>query len=109
MTDKDKNDLSVTLKNTQYKYTGENINFTTNVEDNFTLKSNISGNTLSSKAITAVEGKDLNPLKNVGDSDILKVTINKIGDEELNRTMPQELLIPQDIIQQIRQLLLLVI
>ena len=85
LTDKDKNDLSVTLKNTQYKYTGENINFTTNVENNFTLKSNISGNTLSSKAITAVEGKDLNPLKNVGDSDILKVTINKIGDEELNR------------------------
>ena len=90
LTNKDENDLSVTLKNTQYKYTGENINFTTNVEDNFTLKSNISGNTLSSKAITAVEGKDLNPLKNVGDSDILKVTINKstangLGDKELDR------------------------
>ena len=90
LTNKDENDLSVTLKNTQYKYTGENINFTTNVEDNFTLKSNISGNTLSSKAITAVEGKDLNHLKNVGDSDILKVTINKstangLGDKELDR------------------------
>ena len=90
LTNKDENDLSVTLKNTQYKYTGEDIDFKTNVEDNFTLKSNISGNTLSSKAITAVEGKDLNSLKNVGDSDILKVTINKstangLGDKELDR------------------------
>ena len=84
LTDKDKNDLSVNLKNTQYKYTGENINLITNVEDNFTLKSNISGNTLSSKAITSfapVEGT----LKNVGDSSAVKVAITKTGDKELNR------------------------
>ena len=84
LTDKDKNDLAVNLKNTQYKYTGENIDFITNVEDNFTLKSNISGNTLSSKAITGavpVEGT----LKNVGDSSTVKVAITKTGDKELNR------------------------
>lgn len=54
LTDKTKNDLAVNLKKTQYKYTGSAINLLTNVEDNFTLKSNISGNTLKAKAITSV-------------------------------------------------------
>ena len=85
LTDKDKNDLSVSLKNTQYKYTGENINLLTNVEDNFTLKSNISGNTLDSKAITSVTYTNLSSLKDVGDSDTVKVAITKTGDKELNR------------------------
>ena len=85
LTDKDKNDLSVSLKNTQYKYTGEKINLLTNVEDNFTLKSNISGNTLDSKAITNVTYTNLSSLKDVGDSDTVKVAITKTGDKELNR------------------------
>ena len=84
LTDKTKNDLAVNLKKTQYKYTGSAINLLTNVEDNFTLKSNISGNTLKAKAITdvnLVEGT----LMNAGDSAKVKVSITKTYDDELNR------------------------
>ena len=84
LTDKTKNDLAVNLKKTQYKYTGSAINLLTNVEDNFTLKSNISGNTLKAKAITSVNLVD-GTLTNAGDSAKVKVSITKTGDDELNR------------------------
>ena len=84
LTDKTKNDLAVNLKKTQYKYTGSAINLLTNVEDNFTLKSNISGNTLKAKAITSVAPVE-GTLTNVGDSTKVKVAITKTGDDELNR------------------------
>ena len=84
LTDKTANDLSVSLKNTQYKYTGEAIDLKANVEDNFTLKSNISGNTLSSKAITGVSPVE-GTLKDAGDSTKVKVSITKTGDKELDR------------------------
>ena len=84
LTDKTKNDLAVNLKKTQYKYTGSAINLLTNVEDNFTLKSNISGNTLNAKAITSVAPVE-GTLTNVGDSTKVKVAITKTGDDELNR------------------------
>ena len=84
LTDKTKNDLAVNLKKTQYKYTGAPINLLANVEDNFTLKSNISGNTLKAKAITGVNLVD-GTLTNAGDSAKVKVSITKTYDDELNR------------------------
>ena len=86
LNDKDKNDLAVNMKKTQYKYTGNEINFTTNVEDNFTLKSNISGNTLSSKAVTSVTPVTRGvTLKEVGSKDKVKVGIDVSKDKELNK------------------------
>ena len=85
LTDKTANDLAVNLKKTQYKYTGGSINLLTNVADNFTLKSNLSGNTLSSNAITSYSLVDGNSLLNVGDSAKIKVAITKTGDKELDR------------------------
>ena len=84
LTDKTKNDLAVNLKKTQYKYTGAPIDLSANVEDNFTLKSNISGNTLKAKAITGVAPVE-GTLTNAGDSAKVKVSITKTGDDELNR------------------------
>ena len=84
LTDKTKNDLAVNLKKTQYKYTGAPIDLSANVEDNFTLKSNISGNTLKAKAITGVNLVD-GTLTNAGDSAKVKVSITKTYDDELNR------------------------
>ncbi|WP_368187546.1 hypothetical protein [Blautia wexlerae] len=86
LNDKDANDLTVNMKKTQYKYTGKAIDFTTNVEDNFTLKSNISGNTLSSKAVTTVTPVTSGvTLKEVGAKDKVKVGIDVTKDKELNK------------------------
>ena len=83
LNDKEKNDLAVNMKKTQYKYTGSPITFTA---DDVALKSNISGNTLNSKAITAVTPVTTGvTLKEVGSKDKVKVSIDPSKDKELTR------------------------
>ena len=86
LNDKDVNDLAVNMKKTQYKYTGNAIDFATNAADNFTLKSNISGNTLNSKVATVYPVTSGFTLKNAGDKDKVKVAITDVSkDKELSR------------------------
>ena len=86
LNDKDVNDLAVNMKKTQYKYTGNAIDFATNAADNFTLKSNISGNTLNSKVATVNPVTSGFTLKNAGDKDKVKVAISDVSkDKELSR------------------------
>ena len=86
LNDKDVNDLAVNMKKTQYKYTGNAIDFATNAADNFTLKSNISGNTLNSKVATVSPVTSGFTLKNAGDKDKVKVAISDVSkDKELSR------------------------
>ena len=86
LNDKDVNDLAVNMKKTQYKYTGNAIDFATNAADNFTLKSNISGNTLNSKVATVSSVTPSFILKNAGDKDKVKIAISDVSkDKELSR------------------------